>query len=238
MPPGNRVLIVNADDFGLSPGANEGVAAAHERGILTSASLMVRWPAAAEAAAYARLHPQLSIGLHLDLGEWTFKDESWQLAYQVVPLENAEAIAQEISRQFEQFNALMGREPTHLDSHQHVHESEPVRALCLKAANERNIVLRNTGSAIGYSGQFYGQSNKGHPYPEGISVESLIKVIKQLPEGITELGCHPAVRSDMEGMYRAERLIECESLCHPAVRAAVTAENISLRSFSTWRNPG
>jgi len=49
-----RYLIVNADDFGQSQGVNRGVIAAHEHGIVTSASLMVRWPAAIEAAA---IHP-------------------------------------------------------------------------------------------------------------------------------------------------------------------------------------
>ena len=46
-----RYLIVNADDLGRSPGVNRGVIEAHAGGIVTSASLMVRWPAAAEAAA-------------------------------------------------------------------------------------------------------------------------------------------------------------------------------------------
>jgi predicted glycoside hydrolase/deacetylase ChbG (UPF0249 family) len=64
-----RTLIVNADDFGLTSGVNAGIARAHEEGILTSASLMVRWPAAAEAAAYAARTPGLSVGLHVDLGE-------------------------------------------------------------------------------------------------------------------------------------------------------------------------
>ena len=41
-----RVLIVNADDLGLSEAVNTGIAAAHERGIVTSASLMVRQGAA------------------------------------------------------------------------------------------------------------------------------------------------------------------------------------------------
>jgi hypothetical protein len=61
-------LIVNADDFGLSGGVNAGIMAAHEHGIVTSASLMVRWP----AARYAAGHPRMSLGLHLDLGEWAF----------------------------------------------------------------------------------------------------------------------------------------------------------------------
>ena len=51
-----RLLIVNADDFGLSPGVNAGVIEAHERGIVTSASLMVRWPRREQAAAYALEH--------------------------------------------------------------------------------------------------------------------------------------------------------------------------------------
>lgn len=231
-----RRLIVNADDFGLSDGVNEGIAVAHEQGILTSASLMVRWPAASMAAAYARAHPALSVGLHLDLGEWTFRGEAWQLAYEVVPLDNTAAVTKEVSTQLDQFRALMGREPTHLDSHQHVHESEPVRSLCLKIAAERNIVLRNTGSGVSYCGQFYGQSNKGYPYPAGVSVTGLISVLKQLPTGVTELGCHPARKSDMEGMYRSERLIECETLCNPEIRACLATENISLRSFLNWKD--
>ena len=52
MSDGMRFLIVNADDFGRSPGVNRGVLLAHERGIVTSASLMVRWPSAIMVAAW------------------------------------------------------------------------------------------------------------------------------------------------------------------------------------------
>src|SRR5688572_28379081 len=78
----DRHLIVNADDFGFSPGVNRGIAEAHERGIVTSASLMVRWPAAAAAASYARARPELSVGLHLDLGEWVLRDGAWVPLYE------------------------------------------------------------------------------------------------------------------------------------------------------------
>ena len=47
----SRILIVNADDFGLSAGVNCGIVEAHDKGIVTSASLMVHMPAAAEAVA-------------------------------------------------------------------------------------------------------------------------------------------------------------------------------------------
>ena len=81
---GTRRLIVNADDFGRSHGINRGVFAAHERGIVTSASLMVRWPAAAAAAASARTRPALALGLHVDLGEWACRGEEWAAVYEVV----------------------------------------------------------------------------------------------------------------------------------------------------------
>jgi predicted glycoside hydrolase/deacetylase ChbG (UPF0249 family) len=37
-----RILIVNGDDFGRTAGVNRGIIEAHQRGVLTSASLMVR----------------------------------------------------------------------------------------------------------------------------------------------------------------------------------------------------
>src|SRR5437879_9294179 len=94
-----RYLLGNADDFGQSPGVNRGIIAAHERGIVTSASLMVRWPAAAAAAAYAREHPQLSVGLHLDLCEWAYSADNWVCRYEVVRLDDPAAVQAEVDRQ-------------------------------------------------------------------------------------------------------------------------------------------
>lgn len=80
-----RYLIVNADDFGQSTGVNRGIIKAHEQGIVTSASLMVRWPFAAEAAQYSHRHPEFSLGIHLDFGEWAYREETWVPLYEVVP---------------------------------------------------------------------------------------------------------------------------------------------------------
>lgn len=62
-------LVVTADDFGLSREVNEAIELAHRQGILTSASLMVGSPAAADAVARARRLPSLRVGLHLVLIE-------------------------------------------------------------------------------------------------------------------------------------------------------------------------
>ena len=77
----SRFLIVNADDFGLTPGVNRGIAQVHEQGLLMSASLLVRHPAAGQAADYARAHPKLSVGLHFDAAEWLYRDGRWELKY-------------------------------------------------------------------------------------------------------------------------------------------------------------
>jgi hopanoid biosynthesis associated protein HpnK len=62
-----RALIVNGDDFGLSPQVNAGIIQAHQNGILTDASLMVTGTAWREAVELARAQPTLSVGLHVTL---------------------------------------------------------------------------------------------------------------------------------------------------------------------------
>src|SRR6266567_8340349 len=115
-----RYLIINADDFGLSAGVNRGIIECAERGVLTSASLMVRWPAAAEAAAYRNQDRNISVGLHVDLGEWVLRNGEWELLYKVVDTDDSKAVETEIIHQLSEFRRLVGRNPSHLDSHQHV----------------------------------------------------------------------------------------------------------------------
>src|SRR4249920_1261717 len=118
---GEKYLIVSADDFGQSPGINLGIIEAHEHGIVTSASLMTRWLAAGEAALYAREHTRLSVGLHLDLGEWICIGGNWQPVYTVVPMDDKEAIEREVLHQLDSFRSLVGRDPIHINSHQGFH---------------------------------------------------------------------------------------------------------------------
>src|SRR5258708_14951846 len=177
----NRFLIVNADDFGLSHGVNKGIIRAHQGGIVTSASLMVRWPAAKAAVEYAAAHPRLSIGLHLDLAEWVYRDEQWVARYQVVPADDERAVAGEVARQLESFRQLLGKDPTHLDSHQHVHRNEPVLSVMKRLAQELAVPLRSSDPQVRYCGGFFGQTGEGEPYPEGISLEGLLNTLSILP---------------------------------------------------------
>ena len=153
-----RYLIVNADDFRRSSGVNQGVIEAHGRGIVTSASLMVRWPAAAEAAAYAIEHQGLALGLHFDLGEWIYREGTWLPAYEVAPADDVMALMEEAARQLAAFRQLAGRDPTYLDSHQHVHLRDPIRSVLIELAAELAVPLRHYDPRIRYNGDFYGVS--------------------------------------------------------------------------------
>jgi predicted glycoside hydrolase/deacetylase ChbG (UPF0249 family) len=232
----DKVLIVSADDFGRSPGVNEGVIRCHTDGIVTSAGLMVRWPAAEDAAGYAR-GAKLSVGLHLDLGEWEYSAGEWTARYEVLADETPEAVERELREQLERFQRLMGTTPTHLDSHQHVHRSEPARTALRSLGAELGVPVRHFAPAIRYSGSFYGQDAKGEAVPEAITVEGLIGVIERLPVGVTELGCHPADPTDHASTYDRERAVEVVTLCDPRVRAAIDRSGVSLRSFADLGGP-
>lgn len=215
-----RGLIVVADDFGLSPGVNAGVYESHTRGIVTATSLMVRHDAAKEAAEMARSLPDLDVGLHVDLGEWWSDGGEWTPVYQRVDENNAELVAEEVSEQIDVFVRLIGRPPTHLDSHQHVHERQPARSVLEQWARRLCVPLRGTGD-IRYEGRFYGQTVDGSALPEAITVDALVALLHDLPVGVSEMCCHPAAAVDVDTMYRNERLTELECLCHPAVRDAL-----------------
>lgn len=217
-------LIVNADDFGRSAMTNAGIVLAHEDGIVTSASLMVRPPAAEAAACYARTAPALSVGLHVDLGEWAYREEECVKVYEDAPVED------EIERQLARFRDLVGHDPTHLDSHQHVHREEPSASVMASMADELGVPLREHG-AIHYIGDFYGQTGKCLSVPEAISVPTLIGIIESLDSGVSELGCHPGLDAGLDSAYRLERLREVEVLCDPHVRRALEGAGVSLRGF-------
>ena len=228
-------LIVNADDFGQSPGVNQGVIETHERGIVTSASLMVRWPAAAEAAAYGKRHPNLSLGLHVDLGEWVYIDGMWVALYEVIELNDVTAVKAEVLRQLDTFHALVGTKPSHLDSHQHVHLKAPVRLALVEIARANCIPLRHCSPEVRYCGEFYGQSAEGHSLPDAISLDSLLRIFATLSSGVTELACHPSKSDDLDTMYRAERVKELMVLCDSRVMSAVACAGINLKSFNDLR---
>jgi len=87
-------------------------------------------------------------------------------------------------------------------------------------------------SPIQYFTRFYGQWD-GATHLEQISVESLLHMIEvEIPDGFTELGCHPGYANDAwTSPYAAEREVELATLCAPIVKCSLARHNIQLVSF-------
>src|SRR5262249_8376527 len=137
--------------------------------------------------------------------------------YEVVPPDNSAAVIEEVHRQLATFRNLMRREPSHIDSHQHVHRKDPLRSVLMENARMISVPLR-LYSTVHYCGAFYGQMADGTSLSDHITIKALKKLLTELAAGTTELACHPAKIIDFDGMYRTERLQELAVLCDHQIR--------------------
>ena len=208
-----KLLVVNADDFGASAGVNRGIVEAHTNGIVTSTSVLVTGDALDEALRMAADVPELGLGLHVDVcGE----DE------RPFDVHDVDSIRVEFAWQLDRFCELVGRTPTHVDSHRHVHRHSFLRPVFREMAEPLGVPVRDDGR-VRFVGDFYAQWEWGVTEPEKVSVGFLQELLrdKVLP-GWTELSCHPGYRSEgYEPMYDAEREAELAALTDPAVRRTV-----------------
>jgi chitin disaccharide deacetylase len=151
-----KELILNADDFGLTKGVNEGIIRAHREGILTSATLMATAPAFDDAIVRARANPALGIGCHLVLtGGFavapreeipSLVDENGRLPKSlgifVTRVSSGRIRTKDIERelraQIEKIRRA-GIEPTHLDTHKHTHAHPRVMNVLGRLARELGI---------------------------------------------------------------------------------------------------
>lgn len=153
-----RMLIVNADDFGLNDAATDGIVESHRAGTVTSTTLMVNAPAAERAAALARENPALGIGLHFNLtwgrplsapgdvpalvdadGAFLPREKlARRLLLGRVPTRQ---VAAELQAQLRRLDEL-GIRPTHIDSHQHVHAFGAVFLAVARHCADASIPMR------------------------------------------------------------------------------------------------
>jgi chitin disaccharide deacetylase len=216
-----KYLIVNGDDFGASPGINRGIIEAHCRGILTSTSLMVNACWSEEAAVLSRAVPDLSVGLHVHLMS---EGKNPTADYD-------DSCRAELHRQLSYFHELVGRPPTHIDSHHNIHRQPRLLPHFLDLARQYRLPLREH-SPVHYFSKFYGQWG-GETHLEQISVQSLVQMLQtEIHEGVTELSCHPGfVDPDFASGYSAERETELRTLCDPSISQVLAEQSIRLISF-------
>lgn len=171
-----KQLIVNADDFGLTRGVNQGIMRAHQEGILTSATLMATAREFDHAVALALANPTLGVGCHLVLVGGTAvapAEEIASLADKDGKLPNSLAlfaarvslgrirprdIERELRAQIQKIRAA-GIDPTHVDTHKHTHVHPLVMEIVAGVVRDyeikriRNPIesLRDSWSGVGLS---------------------------------------------------------------------------------------
>ena len=250
-------LIVNADDLGRTRGINEGIFEAHRRGIVTSATLMVNYESAREAAAMLESTPELGVGLHVALtgGVPTLPadqvaslvDARGRLPAKPEGLLGAAAreIAAEARAQLERFRELTGGDPTHFDSHHHAHRIPAVCDALIGLARECDRPVRCASSEVE---QRLREAGIGTPeafvedfFGEAASLPGLLEILSELESGTTELMCHPGrVDDDLRrgSSYVGERERELAVLTDPRLAAQIERLGIRLVNFESCAHPG
>lgn len=222
-----KYLIVNADDFGYGAAVNRGIVEGIDRGVVTSVGLMVNTPGTAEAVGLARARPQVSVGLHVN-----FTNEAQRL----VEFDDPPVCRAALREQFDRFCDLMGRKPSHLDSHQHIHRRRPCQPSFAELAREHALPLRDQ-PPVTFKGGFYGQWEYGVSDPTKVSYEALEKILgSELGRGIYELACHPGYFDpEAHYVYHRDREDELRTLTDPRTRALFA--RLGLRHISYHQLP-
>jgi predicted glycoside hydrolase/deacetylase ChbG (UPF0249 family) len=277
-----RRLIVNADDFGLTPGVSRGIIRAHREGIVTSTSVMINMPHAEESLRLAQQEaPGLGIGLHLNLTAGRPVSAPGEIPDLVSPtgefldadalIDRLESIdlaqvKREFTTQIDRFEAIMGQPPDHLDNHHYISaRSLQTAKLFVEMAGELGCPIRRStarkdilkGDLAETYTRIHGKDRMpqlieeldailtgggvptpdhfiGGFYGDGATLGSLLLIILDTEEGVSELMCHPAkVDGELRRMssYSDRRGDELAVLTHPSAREVINSAFFQLINF-------
>ena len=248
-----RTLIVNADDFGLTRGVSRGILEAHARGIVTSTTMIVNRPIDPDLVE-ALLSSGLGVGLHLNLtlgppisnprrvpslvdAEGQFIRDAREAAARAA----VDEARIELGNQIDALRAIVGRFPTHLDSHHHVGRHEPILDLVLDFAAAIKVPVRSQDDRVRAAARrrqlktpdhFAGEAG-AEPY---CTAERVIEELGKVAGGVTEFMTHPGHYDDdlAYSRYGRQREGEIRGLTDPRARELIAREGIRLAHFGTF----
>ncbi len=252
-----KKLIINADDFGLSPGVNQGIIKAMTEGIVTSTTIMMNREYAQDAIRLSKEYDVKGIGIHLTISsgrplleldevsslvneDGNF-DKRMYFSKEKIGKQELKEIELEYRAQIEEF-LKSGLEITHLDSHHHAHSFPKIRDLAVKLAKEYQLPLRFVNKELKQlitenqllSSDYFSTEF----YAEGVSIDNLKELITQMPEGLIEFMVHPA-EVDQElieaSSYNQIRAKELEILTSDKMKKWINEQNIELVDFSVLK---
>jgi predicted glycoside hydrolase/deacetylase ChbG (UPF0249 family) len=270
---GRRLLIVNADDFGLTVGVSKGIVEAATRGVVTSTSVLVLGSAFRESLDLLDGAPDLGVGVHLAVvgedppllsaaeipslvdrrGHLPISWRTFLVQLQAGRID-PEDVAKEFGAQVEAVRAA-GIEPTHVDTHQHLHLWPAISDALINVAQHAGIravrVPRSSArgpKAIGINRLAQGLARKageaGLEFPawaagldeagrmHGSRLDAALRMLSARAGDALELSAHPGIPDDVDRYRWSYRWAEeLRDLSSPATRARIEAAGFTLGSY-------
>ena len=237
-----RRLILNADDLGYDPAVDRGLLRAMRDGVVTSATLMVNTPFSADAAHQAR---ELAVGLHFNLARGRPVSgrfppallEEGAFAEQRAATLPPDVVEEEARAQLERAGQLLGRRPTHLDVHKHLHRYSCVLEGVARAAKAAALPVRAIDAGMRAVLRTHGVPTTEHFIGEAgaepwWTLPRFLAAVDALEDGTTELMCHPGeVPTEVRSGYSTQRAVELSTLLAPEAREALRRSGVELADF-------
>lgn len=221
-PPDARLLILNADDFGMCNAVNEAVTRVLLTGPVRSTTLMVPCPWALHAVRFLAEHPEIAFGVHLtamsdpELYRWGPVAPADQVPSLVdrfgyfynfddlhahLPQVRLEELELEFRAQIETVLAA-GLKPTHLDWHAiRFGPRSDIFELMIRLARGYGLALRVIGSSWIEMLQGQGLPTIDYDFLDSSSIDPQTKslryaqLLRELPAGLSEWAVHPGLDS-------------------------------------------
>jgi predicted glycoside hydrolase/deacetylase ChbG (UPF0249 family) len=262
-------VIINADDFGWSAPLNRAIVEAHHRGILSSATLLTNFPGFDNAVELARQTPSLGVGLHLNIvhgvplsppeqipslvgNNGNFAGMSTILRRAMMGRLQRSDLDRELSAQLQRCREQLG-EPTHLDSHKHVHIFRPIRDAFIALAGQLGsprlrtphetlqlgisvrdwqcrvfrILARRTKADVQRAGCVTPDHFIGVADTGRMTSAVYHRVFNMLVDGVTEIMCHPGPANSNDGVTGSYFITTSRELEFNALLDPVLIDRIS-----------
>lgn len=199
-------VIINADDFGLTEGINNGIIAAHKNGVVTRTTLIMNGTAVNHAVSLAKEYPSLKVGIHLvlsygqplsdnvDLLIDSSKNFKFTKYEATLTHEEIKQVEEEWDTQIQAF-LNTGLTLDHIDSHHHVHGLACLQPVIKRLYDKYQVPVRYTEQLKALSIQPLSGSLWLDFYGEKATADLFEQLLKQQVDTM-EVMTHPAYVDD------------------------------------------
>jgi chitin disaccharide deacetylase len=252
-----KLLIVNADDFGWSRGITDGILEAHRHGIVTSTSLMVNQPASEFALDQMPTVPTLGVGIHLTLCDGApvlppetvpslvTPDGTFYSASEAIrKLRRRHFAPRDIEAEFRaqiQWMKTRGGVPTHADSHHNLHHYPSAiyafrRAMKAEGINRVRSARATYFPRDGHLGAPHAGSAYRRLMVSAYNTYAQYVILSDLQWSDYCVVCHPKFRGELslldKGLQMGLENLKpgtCEMICHPGLSEVGFSEGDRIR---------